>query len=136
LIQKNHHSFLLADNIIHSIFSVMKITTLTLATLALVATEVVAFPAIGKDALKTLEVMAKDEELKKRDIPRVLLEKEARKKRSVGFNAAEQFVSVSGANKFVPPNFAAGDQRGPCPALNALANHNYLPHNGVGTLTD
>jgi len=26
-----------------------------------------------------------------------------------------------------------GDQRGPCPGLNALANHGYLPHNGVAT---
>ena len=50
------------------------------------------------------------------------------------FNAKEQFISTSGVHKFVPPNFAAGDQRGPCPGLNALANHGYLPHNGVATI--
>ncbi len=38
---------------------------------------------------------------------------------------------VSGEHEFVPPNFAAGDVRGPCPGLNALANHGYLPRNGV-----
>ncbi|KAH8659817.1 Peroxidase, family 2-domain-containing protein [Xylariales sp. PMI_506] len=29
---------------------------------------------------------------------------------------------------FVPPGF--GDSRSPCPGLNALANHGYLPHDG------
>ncbi|KJZ75261.1 hypothetical protein HIM_05455 [Hirsutella minnesotensis 3608] len=40
-------------------------------------------------------------------------------------------IDVTGRHKFVPPNFEAGDQRGPCPGLNALANHNYIPHDGV-----
>ncbi|KIM89846.1 hypothetical protein PILCRDRAFT_60618 [Piloderma croceum F 1598] len=31
-------------------------------------------------------------------------------------------------HKFVPAN--PGDSRAPCPALNALANHGYLPHSG------
>ncbi|KAJ4387394.1 hypothetical protein N0V93_007985 [Gnomoniopsis smithogilvyi] len=48
-----------------------------------------------------------------------------------GFDAAAQFVSTTGANAFVPPG--TGDIRGPCPGLNALANHNYIPHNGVPT---
>jgi len=51
------------------------------------------------------------------------------------FNAAEQYVSNQGDHAYVAPNFAAGDTRGPCPGLNALANHNYLNHNGVTTLT-
>lgn len=42
------------------------------------------------------------------------------------FNAKAQRISTSGVNAFVPPNFKAGDQRGPCPGLNALANHGYL----------
>ncbi|KAI9513345.1 Cloroperoxidase [Russula earlei] len=29
---------------------------------------------------------------------------------------------------YIPPS--VGDSRSPCPALNALANHSYLPHNG------
>ncbi|KUJ15136.1 Cloroperoxidase [Mollisia scopiformis] len=51
-----------------------------------------------------------------------------------GFNAAEQLIDVSGEHAFVPPNFSAGDMRGPCPGLNALANHNYLPHDGFATI--
>jgi len=38
-------------------------------------------------------------------------------------------INVEGDHAFRPPQ--KGDQRGPCPALNALANHNYIPHNGV-----
>jgi len=40
-------------------------------------------------------------------------------------------ISVTGANAFQPPNFANGDQRGPCPGLNALANHGYLSRDGI-----
>ncbi|KAH8678266.1 Chloroperoxidase [Xylariales sp. PMI_506] len=44
-------------------------------------------------------------------------------------------ISVTGAHVFQPPNFANGDQRGPCPGLNALANHGYLSRDGaVGIL--
>lgn len=56
-------------------------------------------------------------------------------KRQVTFDPSTQYVSTTGANAFVPPDFAAGDQRGPCPGLNALANHGYLPHSGVASLT-
>lgn len=38
---------------------------------------------------------------------------------------------VTGDHAFIAPNFTAGDQRGPCPGLNALANHGYIPRNGV-----
>jgi hypothetical protein len=40
-----------------------------------------------------------------------------------------QLIDVTGAHAFVEagPN----DLRGPCPGLNALANHNYIPHHGV-----
>lgn len=48
-----------------------------------------------------------------------------------GFDATAQRISTTGANAFVPPG--PGDIRGPCPGLNALANHNYIPHNGVPT---
>jgi len=39
--------------------------------------------------------------------------------------------SVSGSHAFRAPNLANGDQRGPCPALNALANHGYISHDGI-----
>lgn len=52
------------------------------------------------------------------------------------FDASAQHISNTGVNAYVAPNFAAGDQRGPCPGLNALANHGYLPRNGVAGLQE
>lgn len=49
--------------------------------------------------------------------------------RKMPFTSNERLVT--GEHSFVPPDFASGDQRGPCPGLNALANHGYIPHNGV-----
>jgi hypothetical protein len=40
---------------------------------------------------------------------------------------------VSGKHEWQPPNFEDGDQRGPCPGLNALANHGYISHSGVAS---
>ncbi|KXJ90382.1 Chloroperoxidase [Microdochium bolleyi] len=40
-------------------------------------------------------------------------------------------IQVDGAHEFRPPNVAAGDQRGPCPGLNALSNHGYFSRDGV-----
>ncbi|KAJ4413762.1 hypothetical protein N0V82_008351 [Gnomoniopsis sp. IMI 355080] len=43
-------------------------------------------------------------------------------------------VDVSGDHAFVPPS--EGDQRGPCPGLNALANHNYVSHDGAISIVE
>lgn len=53
---------------------------------------------------------------------------------SLVFNASEQHVNVTpgSANEYQAPG--SGDLRGPCPGLNAAANHGFLPHNGVTTL--
>jgi len=48
------------------------------------------------------------------------------------FDAEAQLVDVTGEHAWKAPGET--DQRGPCPGLNALANHGYLPHNGIGTL--
>ncbi|TIA01377.1 Cloroperoxidase [Aureobasidium pullulans] len=69
--------------------------------------------------------------------PNILAELESQKKASslkkrVLFDPVAQKIDVSGSHAFTAPG--NGDQRGPCPGLNALANHNYLPHNGVGTI--
>lgn len=58
----------------------------------------------------------------------------AKEKRAAKFDAKKQRISVSGQHAFHAPNFKAGDQRGPCPGLNALANHGYLPRNGVADM--
>ncbi|MCJ1441811.1 MAG: hypothetical protein MMC23_002303 [Stictis urceolatum] len=50
------------------------------------------------------------------------------------FDAEQQYVSNTGAHAFVAPS--GDDQRGPCPGLNAIANHNYMPHNGIGDFND
>lgn len=50
------------------------------------------------------------------------------------FNAAEQYIDVSpgSGHEYVAPK--KGDLRGPCPGLNAMANHNFLPHDGYATI--
>ena len=50
------------------------------------------------------------------------------------FNAEAQYVSNKGKYAFVKPG--PNDIRGPCPGLNAMANHGYIPHNGVGTIEE
>lgn len=56
-------------------------------------------------------------------------------KRVTDFNPEEQLVDVHGDHEFMPPDWEAGDVRGLCPGLNTLANHNYLPRNGVATVS-
>lgn len=50
------------------------------------------------------------------------------------FDPEAQYVSNQGAHAFNPPS--GSDQRGPCPGLNAMANHGYLDHSGVGSIQD
>ena len=50
------------------------------------------------------------------------------------FDAAAQYISTSGAYAWKAPG--AGDERGMCPGLNAMANHGYLPRNGRATITE
>ncbi|KAJ5288690.1 hypothetical protein N7478_001720 [Penicillium angulare] len=47
------------------------------------------------------------------------------------FSSMNSPVDITGEHEFQPPNFENGDQRGPCPGLNALANHGYIPRHGV-----
>ncbi|PPJ54668.1 hypothetical protein CBER1_06012 [Cercospora berteroae] len=41
-------------------------------------------------------------------------------------------IEVTGEHEWQAPG--PGDQRGPCPGLNAMANHGYIPRNGVVSL--
>ena len=45
-----------------------------------------------------------------------------------GFDPTAQYIDVSNAHAFIAPS--ASDLRGPCPAMNALANHGYIARNG------
>lgn len=47
------------------------------------------------------------------------------------FDAKEQLVNVHGEHEYRDPG--PGDIRGPCPGLNAAANHGYLPRDGIAT---
>ncbi|THY25762.1 Cloroperoxidase [Aureobasidium pullulans] len=47
------------------------------------------------------------------------------------FDPMTEPVDVTGSHAFQPPNFDQGDQRGPCPGLNALANHGYISRDGI-----
>jgi len=106
--------------------------SLTLAALTLCATEVIAFPS------SMFHVDISEEE--KRAITRIAatIEAGAKSKRvgtplAPGFSASQQYVSNTGDYAFVAPG--PNDLRGPCPGLNAMANHGYIPHNGVATIT-
>ena len=50
------------------------------------------------------------------------------------FDPKLQYVSNTGKYAWVAPG--PDDARGPCPGLNAMANHGYLPHNGVATIPE
>ena len=41
----------------------------------------------------------------------------------------DQLIDVTGEHAWAPPK--PGDLRGPCPGLNALANHGYFPRTGI-----
>ena len=49
-------------------------------------------------------------------------------KRQLNFKPAAQPIDVHNAHAFIAPGLS--DLRGPCPALNALANHGYVARNG------
>ena len=116
----------------------MKYSTAILGTLVLSATDMVAF----QTALFDMMARAEDSATLETAAATIAVLKENRfVPRQVGFDAATQYVSNQGAHAFVPPNLAAGDQRGPCPGmflvgktsrhcrltinlrLNAMANH-------------
>ena len=54
---------------------------------------------------------------------------------SLSFDPVDQFVNVAPgtANQYVAPT--STDKRGPCPGLNAAANHGFLPHNGIASIS-
>lgn len=111
----------------------MKSFTFSAVNAALLAGNAFAFPHLAMDSLTA--PIAADVAYKK------LLERQSTTApQGAGalpltpppFDAASQLISTSGSHAFVAPG--STDARGECPGLNALANHNYLPHNGVATI--
>ena len=53
---------------------------------------------------------------------------------SVVFDPQDQFVDVrpGTTHQFIAPG--PNDKRGPCPGLNAAANHGFLPRSGITTI--
>jgi hypothetical protein len=48
-----------------------------------------------------------------------------------GFNATDQYVDVSSGSGHEWREPKSRDLRGQCPGLNAAANHNFIPRNGI-----
>jgi hypothetical protein len=112
----------------------MRYSITIIGAVALCISEVVAFPAAA------IEYAAKAErDAHTNDELESIIARFEKSRRAPGFNAAQQYVSNQGVYAFNPPvnvNTPTGDQRGPCPGLNAMANHGYLPHNGVATIQE
>ncbi|RDW74941.1 cloroperoxidase [Coleophoma cylindrospora] len=106
-------------------------TSIALSLLAFSATNTLAFPS------RMFDLSFSAEEKRALDAISAKIESDIKEKRvstplAPTFVASEQYVSNTGAHAFVPPG--PTDLRGPCPGLNAMANHNYIPHNGVATI--
>lgn len=109
----------------------MKLSIPTIITACLVTLQVSAFPQLSPHALQDFL----KREAGAKGCPFGHDSTHKKEKRAVSFDPVTQYVSTTGEHAFVPPNLAAGDKRGPCPGLNALANHGYLPHNGIAPMT-
>ena len=122
----------------------MKLFQLSLGLLAFPVAGVIAFPAIMYEAAAEAAgtqmrekrcPYAGSEAKEKRECPFAGTKDKVKRVNGVapGFDAAAQHIDTTGAHAFVPPS--ASDLRGPCPGLNAMANHNYLPHDGWASIT-
>ncbi|KAI7771419.1 hypothetical protein LZL87_010859 [Fusarium oxysporum] len=116
----------------------MKISLSSWLAAACLFPTALTFPQMSAEQLKTYQEQARRSpaacpyaQQEKREAGECPFAKE---KRAVKFDAKKQRISVSGEHEFLPPNLKAGDQRGPCPGLDALANHGYLPRNGVADM--
>jgi hypothetical protein len=112
----------------------MKYSTAILGVLALLLSEVVAFPM----ALFDMMARAEDSATLEKTAAAIAALKEKRFVPPIpGFDPATQYVSNQGAHAFVPPNFAAGGQRGPCPGMffiGKTSRHCRLTTNSYSTL--
>jgi hypothetical protein len=73
-------------------------------------------------------------DLHKRQLPLSANEHNSGPFDSTVFNAQEQFVDVRPGTTHEYRAPGSGDKRGPCPGLNAAANHGFLPRNGITSI--
>lgn len=113
----------------------MKLST-SQRLVAMMATSATAFPfAALQDAARDPKVAASmNEHLKRAGLPAADGATKIFEPVPM-FDAEKQFVDVSegSGHEWVAPG--PDDLRGPCPGLNAFANHGFLPHNGYATIT-
>ena len=115
----------------------MTISKVSVVVLALLTIQVTAFPRLNAKSVKDFTRVAKEvggcpyqAKQDETECPHLANNKDS--KRQTTFDPTAQQVPTTGKHAWVAPG--AGDQRGPCPGLNALANHGYLPHNGVADI--
>lgn len=108
----------------------MKVTLVALASLELVA----GFPGMSANRASQSQPFVKRDEPTVRDPVFI----SNRPNTGISdlrptFNATAQFVNVGpgSGHEFHPPG--PNDLRGPCPGLNAAANHGFIPRNGILT---
>ncbi|KAL8735008.1 MAG: hypothetical protein Q9166_001133 [cf. Caloplaca sp. 2 TL-2023] len=109
----------------------MKLSLSLIAVTAILAFQVAAFPRLNPQALHDLVKRGSQSKA----CPFSHDNSQGQVKRQIAFDPVAQRVSTTGEYAWKAPNLAAGDKRGPCPGLNALANHGYLPHNGIAPMT-
>jgi hypothetical protein len=111
----------------------MRYSTAILGAAALYVSDVTAFPTAAIE----FAARAEHDAWTKATIEDRVAKYEAHRRQIVspGFDATAQYVSNQGQYAFVAPDFST-DVRGPCPGLNAMANHGYIPHNGVATIQE
>ncbi len=89
----------------------------SLALICLGASQIDSFPHLKVNDARPMSIRAKTAE----ECPHLAMNNQV--KRQLAFDPKTQYVSTTGQHAWVAPNSALGDQRGPCPGLNALANH-------------
>ncbi|KAI1342939.1 Chloroperoxidase [Xylariaceae sp. FL0016] len=97
------------------------------------APQAFAFPSADNFAQLARRGVAGSADASPEDLHRDLVR--LREKRLL-FDPLTDPIDVAGAHAFQAPDLDGGDQRGPCPGLNALANHGYISRDGVVSMVE
>lgn len=103
----------------------------------LLVTTVSAFPAgLMEEAMKSPEMVARAAQISSVKDKRQVTANGATAifEPVPKFNAAAQYVDVGPGSGHAWQAPGPNDLRGPCPGLNAFANHGFLPKNGFATI--